>query len=173
MRRTIFLVVEGFTEEQFCNSVLKKYFESKGLFLCCAQIITSQKDSKPAHRGGGISIEKLCDNLGHVKNDNYLVSTLVDYYGFINPNEKSIDELIKDLKKSVEKKYSEALKYNNFIPYIQNHEIEAFLFCNPEITLKYLGVYFNKSEKAKALKKLRNNLKNKDPEDKKNGRDTD
>ncbi|MDD2839976.1 MAG: DUF4276 family protein [Rickettsiales bacterium] len=173
MSKTLYFVVEGCcTEQNLCKYFFKPYFNSKGIDFSYFVLKTKQTGSRQAFRGGSISIDKLCNNLGLVQNPNFLVSTLVDYYGFEEINNRSADDLESDLLNAVNKKYVN--KYNNFIPYIQKYEIETLLFCSPEITTNYLGIYSNCIERNKQLNELKKALqdKNFEPEEINDSKDT-
>lgn len=155
MSKILYLIVEGCqTEVQLCENIFKPYFNKKDIIFDYLVVKTSQRGCEKAFRGGSISIDILKINLDLVNNPSYLVSTFVDYYGFINPEKKKIDELTEDLRR--------AINNENFIPYIQQYEAETFLFCKPEITTKYLGIYSNSSERKQQLDKLNKTLQEKD-----------
>jgi hypothetical protein len=135
MKRLI-IIVEGSTEQAFCESVLQPFFNKKEIDVRPSKI----KKSK-----GGIvhwfSIKKQIEN--HLKQDTKVFVTLmIDFYGIHDKHEfpgwqKS--RLIADKYKRI--KFIEDAMHNDisgdlsrrFIPYIQLHEFEGLLFSDLNI----------------------------------------
>ncbi|GMO57270.1 MAG: DUF4276 family protein [Rickettsiales bacterium] len=161
MCKTLQFIVEGWTENGLCEKFFKPYFISKNINFDFHLIKTKNPDNcDPAFRGGGITTLKLLENLGIVNNPNYIVSTFIDYYGYQKTEEEkdfTREQLENNLKNKINK--------DNFIPYIQQYEAETLLFCDPQITAKFL----NGDEKE-----MQNILKDKkgNPEDINDGKET-
>lgn len=136
------------TELEFVNRILVPYFHSQNEFGHF-QAIQIKKS------GGGHGF----DNIEHFKNtisplksklsfnNNIIITTLLDYYG-INSDKKvpnysthiklnNVDKIIDSLEFELKKVVEEICPNNNFIPYIQKHEIETFLFANPIASFKF------------------------------------
>lgn len=133
MKRLI-IIVEGDSEEEFVNSILTPYLNSKEIYsIDCFKI---------KHSKGGLS------KYGHLKKDilntiyesNAVVTTLIDYYALPSDFPKfqeSLDivnkpyriEFLEDsIKKEVES--TQEKLFPNLFPYIQLHEFEALIFSS-------------------------------------------
>lgn len=139
MRNLIF-IVEGQTESEFVNRIIKPYFVSKGLqdHQIRSIIITMS--------GGGHGF----NNIEHFKNtirpvlyqkDEPIITTFIDHYG-INSEQKlpgycecikelDVEKRIQQMESQLNKIVQEIKDYRFFIPYIQRHEFETLLFSNP------------------------------------------
>ncbi len=135
------LIVEGSTELGFVSEVLKPYLAGKNIFVYARCVETSRsRRANKIYRGGGLS--KYCkvkaDLLRWIKEDQNIeayFSTMFDLYarppdfpGFekahrFNDKYKIVDEL--------EMSFSADLTEPRFLPYIQLHEFEALLLCDP------------------------------------------
>ncbi len=145
MKRLI-IIVEGDTEEEFVNSILRPYFYSKGFYqIDCFKI---------KHSKGGMSkyrhLKK--DILNIIYENNVVVSTLIDFYALptdfpkfedskqIQNKSNRITFLENAIKEEVEE--SQNANFPNLIPYIQQHEFEALIFSS----IKGIEELFEKSE---------------------------
>ncbi len=133
--KRIIIICEGQTEQQFCNDVLQKYFNQKGISL--------QNPAIKKTGGGIVNWEALKYQIEtHLRQDSTaIVTTLIDFYGIhehhkypnwkIASNNKVQKNAGMDL---MEKGMLEDVKnHNRFIPYIQLHEFEALLFSDISI----------------------------------------
>ncbi|TAG58365.1 MAG: DUF4276 family protein [Cytophagales bacterium] len=134
--KRIIIICEGQTEQSFCQNVLQPYFNTKNIWLETPTIKKS---------GGGIvnwnSLKKqIITTL--IQNPNIIVTTFIDYYGILErhnfPNwlesEKILDKnvRIKSLENAILLDINPNLQHR-FFPYIQLHEFECLLFCNPNV----------------------------------------
>ena len=171
MKRFVF-IVEGETEENFVNEILKPYFISKGIYneLQCFKI---------KHSGGGVSkyshIKK--DILNTIYEKGVIVTTMFDFYRLPSdfPNFKQLDNtkshyeqvlfLEREMKSDIE--HSQKNKFDNFIPYIQLHEFESLIFSS----IGGIEAIYERTEiKYSNLKKIFDDYNN--PEDINNGPNT-
>jgi len=135
MKRLI-MIVEGLTEQTFCESVLQPFFSNKEIDVRPSKI----KKSK-----GGIvhwfNIKKQIEN--YLKQDSgVFVTLMIDFYGIYDKHEfpgwqesKLISdkyERIKFVEDAMVRDIREDLK-RRFIPYIQLHEFEGLLFSDLSI----------------------------------------
>jgi hypothetical protein len=134
--KRIIIICEGETEQEFCTSVLSKYFAGKEIFVDAPLIKKSM---------GGIVkwpvLKREIENF--LKNDRSIfVTTLIDFYGLYkkfgfpqwdnagleqNKNRR-LDILENAMYKEIDEKFR-----NRFIPYIQLHEFEGLLFSNEKV----------------------------------------
>jgi len=130
--KTIIIICEGETEEEFCKTLLSVYLQD----ICRVETRLL---------GGNCSWERIKDMAEKAlkQQKNALVTTFFDYYGVktkkfpnwsetIRFNKANVRERIEILEKGMLDAIDSKLRYR-FIPYIQMHEFEAFLFNNIEI----------------------------------------
>lgn len=140
MKKLVF-IVEGDSENEFVNRLIRPYLASKGIpdYHIKSIIITMG--------GGGHGF----NNIEHFKNtvrpvlhreDQPVITSFIDHYR-LNSERKlpGYEECIResDIERKLakmEEKLQEAVQsirpYRFFIPYIQRHEFETLLFANPE-----------------------------------------
>lgn len=130
----LIIVVEGKTEEEFVNELLRPYFYSFGLYNVTAIKIQTSKGFK----GGFVNYQHLKrDILRLLHEPNTLVTTFVDYFR-IPTNLPNYDNCIKlsqvgDRIVCLEASMKSDIGYQDrFIPYIQQHEFESLLFTKSE-----------------------------------------
>jgi hypothetical protein len=133
MKRLI-VIVEGDSEEEFVNSILTPYLNSKEIYsIDCFKI---------KHSKGGLSkyshLKK--DILNTIYESDVVVTTLIDFYAlpsdFPNfleakeiPNKSNrLDFLENSIKEEIESTQNKL--FPNLIPYIQLHEFEALIFSS-------------------------------------------
>ncbi len=132
-------IVEGYTEQAFCRSVLAPELGAKGVFL------EAQLVGKPGQKGGVRSWESARrDILNALKQQaGRACTTMFDYYGLPGdwPGVREGKEKLSSLGVGVvEQKMHEDIcsalgsgfEARRFVPYIQLHEFEALLFCGPK-----------------------------------------
>lgn len=130
----LIIVVEGKTEEEFVNEMLKPYFYSSGFYDITAIKIQTSKGFK----GGFVNYQHLKrDILRLLQEPNTLVTTFVDYFR-IPSNLPDYDNCMKLIHVGNRITCLEASMKNDvgfegrFIPYIQQHEFESLLFTRSE-----------------------------------------
>ncbi len=118
---TVTMIVEGRSELEFCNTILKPYFHPKEIFL------------KPINLMGGVNVQKI---IGSAKNSHQsdIITTLVDYSGFEGFKSQTIEQIQNHLLQEI----PNPLK-SKFIPYLQLYEFEALLFSNITILCEKIG----------------------------------
>jgi hypothetical protein len=151
MKRLI-IICEGETEQEFCDAVLSSYFSSKGIMVYTPLIKTSH--------GGIVSWGKLKNEIEtHLRQDTEAcVTTFIDLYrlpsNYPDYNIKDPDNMQAGMKQGIDATLS-----SRFIPYIQRHEFECFIFASLDI----LKVTFQKdtndfTEIEKVIDKYKSNL---------------
>lgn len=170
MTINIAISIEGQTEESFVKQVLAPYFIQKNIFVEPI-IVKTKKLANHSYKGGTIPFAKAMKEITNLLTPKYdLVTTFYDYYGlhkdFIPTNNFTDSYKIVNL---IEQKMALHINNKKFIPYIQLHEFESFLFIEPVITTSNLmDCKKEKIEQAIniALKQANNNpeLVNNSPE---------
>lgn len=122
MKRLV-IICEGSTEKEFCDTVLYNYFLEKGITIYVPLIKTSH--------GGITSWGKLKNEIEiHLKQDKEAyVTTFIDLYrlpsDYPNYDINNVDNIEKGMKDNIESSLNP-----RFIPYIQRHEFECFVFAS-------------------------------------------
>lgn len=123
--KRIIIICEGQTEKEFCDLVLSNYFIEKNIYLHSPLIGKS---------GGIISWNNLKKEIEiYLKQDrSAYVTTFIDLYGlpsdYPNYNIKDPDKMQMAMKLGIDSTLS-----SRFIPYIQRHEFECFMFASMNV----------------------------------------
>jgi Domain of unknown function (DUF4276) len=137
--KKVFIVVEGYTELEFINSVLSDYLKSKIIEQNVAIIpFPISTNANLGKKGGGNSYKHWKnDLLKHTqKLEDKVVTTFMDYYALPEnfPNYKHCSAIIKidERLSCLEQAIKDDIAPNNykFFPYIQKHEFETLLFSS-------------------------------------------
>lgn len=160
MKRLI-IICEGETEKEFCDAVLKNYFLENNITIYTPLIKASQ--------GGIISWGKLKNEITtHLKQDKQAyVTTFIDLYrlpsNYPNYNIQNLNIMEAGMLQDVDVNIA-----SRFIPYIQRHEFECFLFASlPVLQDTFKRSDNNFTEIAKIVNQFTYNL-----EDTNNGSQT-
>lgn len=142
---TVLILTEGPTEHAFVRTILQPHLGTYGIYPVSTMVTTRRNPRSRDNKGGYVPRDKLVAELrillGHSQ---AYVTTLFDYYGFTGA----------DGSRSVEEEEAKLLEEvggdRRFIPYLQKHEFEAFMFSNPEVT----STYFNKPHLESRLERI-------------------
>ena len=151
---TVYIVVEGQTEQTFVREVLAPWIGIKEIFLIPALI------GKPGQKGGDIRFDRAKEDIGRLlrQRRNTYVSTMFDYFR-IEPNWPGKEEVKKHFsngtiltteqkaailenasRDEIEKLFPDCNSKHRFIPYIEMHEFEALLFSDPKSISEKTGI---------------------------------
>lgn len=133
MKRVV-ISVEGKTELLFIKAVLYPYLLDKKILVSPVPLYGYRTYN---------CIKKEILNLG--KGKDCIITTMYDFYGLskindfagINFNDFKTINCI-DKVKNIESSFSDDINLHNFIPYIQLHEFETFIFVDSSITANNL-----------------------------------
>lgn len=134
MMNRLFIVVEGQTEQEFVNTMLRPWLNGYGIFDVTPILIKTSKHC----RGGLINAQHLMNTIHGLlceSVDNQLVvTTFVDFFR-IPSNMPGYNDAMSHTSsiEQVEILESELYKTINdrrFVPYIQRHEFEALVFSS-------------------------------------------
>jgi hypothetical protein len=132
--KRLIIICEGETEQEFCKTVLSSHFLSKNIQLQYPKIKKSN---------GGIVkwtvLKKEIENHLKQSSDTY-VTTLIDFYGIkiehdfpcFYHNKKDNRGKVSLIEEGMKKDIDSLLSYR-FIPYIQLHEFECFIFTSLDV----------------------------------------
>lgn len=142
----LYLWAEGHTEQTFADVLLKPHLANLGLYLSVILIQHSRKKGK-IHRGGGrkyLAMKNgILNLLKQEKTHDVFFTTLIDLYAIPSefPGLQEAERLRQVPLKRVEfleSAFGSDVGDRRFIPHIQLHEYEAFLF----VDASQLGSFF-------------------------------
>jgi hypothetical protein len=152
--KKILISVEGPTEEQFIESILRPYLESilqpyllsDQCFLQPVILKTRREPSGKTYKGGVSSYDHIKKEVKFLLGDTSacIVTTMYDYYGLPNdfPGKKSLQPQWDAYQKvqHLEEKFQEDKDINDprFIAYLSLHEFEALLLSDIDQVIGYL-----------------------------------
>lgn len=147
-----YLFAEGQTEQTFAANVLSPHLANIGVYMQAAVLIAHAKKKGRTHRGGGRKYIPMKNDilrfLAQEKERDVFFTTMIDLYAIhadfpgLNESEK-LRSLPKERVETLERAFADDIGDPRFIPYIQLHEYEAYLFSDPA----KFGVFYNHHEK--------------------------
>ena len=117
------IAVEGPTEEDFVKKVLANHLLSFGVW---------PHPTLPGRRGGNISVQRLAAGMRELLRGFDAVTSLVDYYGSKQKENKTPDELESMILDQLNRTVARPVSPRRVFPYVQRHEFEALLFSDVE-----------------------------------------
>jgi Domain of unknown function (DUF4276) len=136
----LYLFAEGPTEQTFADTLIKPQLAQYEVFMHNPILIAHAKKKGQVHRGGGRNYLPMKNDiirfLKQEKAPDVFFTTMIDLYA-IHPDFPGLAEsesLRQDPIKRVEfleKRFADDMGDGRFIPYIQLHEYEAYLFSDP------------------------------------------
>jgi hypothetical protein len=156
----LYLFVEGQTEQTFADNTLKPHLAQYGVYMDKPVLIANSRKKGKVNRGGGCSYQPMKDDilrfLKQDKSQDVFFTTMIDLYA-IAPEFPKLSESEK-LRHTPEKRvefleqaFGDDIGDRRFIPYIQLHEYEAYLFVNPSY---FNNFYDDCEQKVKALMEI-------------------
>ncbi|HSS76566.1 MAG TPA: DUF4276 family protein [Thermoanaerobaculia bacterium] len=148
----LYLFAEGSTELTFADNLLKPYLANLGIYLQPPVLIAHAKKKGRVHRGGGRKYAPMKNDilrfLAQEKGRDVFFTTMIDLYA-IHPEFPGLadaDKLRHMPGKRVEvleQAFAKDIGDVRFVPYIQLHEYEAYLFSDPT----WFRYFYDHSEK--------------------------
>ena len=151
--------VEGPTEEEFVKDFLADHLRERGV----EPIPILLGSARGGYAGGNVSAERLVSEMAHLFHSFDAVTSLVDFYGFRNKGNRTVDELEEYLRQ----KLSHLWHPKKMIPYVQLHEFEGLLFSDVSV---FAGLIEAPDGSVEALQKIRSQFQT--PEDINDNKDT-
>lgn len=134
MKRGIYIICEGQSEEGFVNEILRPYFDAHGIYDVRPILMTTSK----GHKGGDVKYDRLRSNIENLlrREHDILVTTFIDFFRLKSDFPKfeaaqSIQNKM-DRVDFLEQALADAIQHPRFIPYIQLHEFEGLLFASKD-----------------------------------------
>ena len=114
--------VEGKTEEEFVKVVLAEHLRAKGVEPQPFLIGT----------GGNVTVNRLTSDMAKLYWSFDAVTSLVDFYGFRDKADRSVERLERHLLKEVRDRIHRRREWDEtkVFPYVQRHEFEGLLFSD-------------------------------------------
>lgn len=139
MTKTVFVLVEGQTEERFIKDVLAPEFYALDTFFDPRLLVTKRVKHGASFKGGVTTYGKFRNDVVRLLREakGRLVTTVVDYYGLPTdfPGMSSRPASTpRDRVAHIEKAILEDLASpRNFLPFLALHEFEAWLFASGDV----------------------------------------
>ncbi|HOH30437.1 MAG TPA: DUF4276 family protein [Candidatus Hydrogenedentes bacterium] len=138
------IVVEGQTEEEFANEVLRPHLSQYGISVS-ARMVSNRREHLRKYKGGLLEFEPLRLDISlwmrEERTRETRFTTMVDLYAYPNdaPGYDNAQRLQPyDKVRRLEQNLADAVNDTRFIPYIQLHEFETILFAD----MSKWGPYF-------------------------------
>jgi hypothetical protein len=136
----LYLFAEGQTEQTFADIALKPHLAAMGVYLRNPVLITHAKKKGKVHRGGGRKYLPMKHDiqrfLSQEKGGDVFFTTMIDLYA-IHAEFPGLDqaEKLRNMPERrvefLEQAFGDDIGDRRFLPYIQLHEYEAYLFSDP------------------------------------------
>lgn len=143
----LYLFAEGQTEQTFADNLIKPHLAQYQVYMHNPVLIAHTRKKGRVHRGGGRNYQPMKDDimrfLKQEKSSDVFFTTMIDLYA-IHPEFPGLAEaeLVRNdplaRVELLEQRFKEDINDQRFIPYIQLHEYEAYLFSDPAC-FKYLS----------------------------------
>lgn len=156
----LYLFAEGQTEQTFATTVLQPHLWKFDVYLQYAVLIAHAKKKGVVHRGGGRRYIPMKNDirrfLAQEKAPDVFFTTMIDLYALPAefPGRDEAEKLRLTPEKrveSLEQAFAADIDDPRFVPYIQLHEYEAYLFSDPE---KFSFFYSRQAKAVSALKAI-------------------
>lgn len=158
----LYLFAEGSTEQTFADTVLKPHLANFRVYLQPPVLIAHARRGGKVHRGGGRKYLPMKNDikrfLAQEKARDVFFTTMIDLYA-IHPDFPGLAdaEKLRHLPtarvQALEKTFADDIKDRRFLPYIQLHEYEAYLFSDPKC---FEFFYTNHQQQITALQTIAN-----------------
>jgi len=156
----LYLFAEGQTEQTFATNVLRPHLWEFGVYLQAAILVAHGKKKGVVHRGGGRRYSPMKNDIlrftAQERAADVFFTTMIDLYAIATefPGWDEAEKLRRSPEKRVEaleQAFADDIDDPRFVPYIQLHEYEAYLFSDPE---KFSFFYSQQATAIAALKAI-------------------
>ena len=154
------LFAEGMSELEFARKVLGPHLGSYGVFLHKPVLIATARKKRIVHRGGGTAFRPMQNDIERrLKEDHGAdvhFTTMIDLYRLHRdfPGRDEADDLRNqpyDRVASLEQSWSKETNDRRFIPFIQLHEFEAYLYTE---VAKFIDFFDNATQGIRNLQNV-------------------
>ena len=171
----LYLFAEGLAEQTFADSVLKPHLAFHEVYMHKPVLIANSHKKKTTHRGGGGNFAAMQKDIRRFLSQDHgcdvFFTSMIDLYA-LHKGFPGADESQKFLAEpyrrvhELEQSWANETNDHRFIPHIQLHEYEAYLFANISILSNYYP------DKERAIAKLAKLHESTEPELIDDGSDT-
>ena len=134
----LYLFAEGQTEQTFADTVLKPHLAQHKVYIHRTILIANAYKEGKIHRGGGRNFDAMQKDLVRFLKQNsardVFFTSMIDLYALPNnfPGLQKHDKITHPYRRveALEKSWAEKTNDGRFIPHIQLHEYEAYLFAD-------------------------------------------
>jgi hypothetical protein len=157
----LYLFAEGQTEQTFADSVLRPHLSGHGVYLHKPVLIASARRKGRIFRGGGRKYLPMKNDilrfLKQEKGPDVLFTTMIDLYAIAAdlPGFAGAEKLRGTPTKRVEyleEAFGQDIGDSRFLPFIQLHEFETYLFVEPR---QFESFYENCEKQVNHLQGIR------------------
>ena len=139
------MLVEGQSEEIFVRRTLAPHLAHHGVYVEGPILLWTKRSSTGGgHRGGVSSWEQIYKSLRPLTRDsNAWITTLLDFYGLPRdfPGLQHVSASINAQNKviALQEQFAAKISHQKFIPFLVLHELEAWLFSDPDRVEEHFG----------------------------------
>lgn len=126
--------VEGQTEEEFVKRILANHLRLQQIEPTPILVGSARGTS----RGGNVSTDRIVRDMVALLASHDAVTSLVDYYGFRDKGDKTVEDLEKCLRDLVLERVNADRYSEKVVPYVQRHEFEALLFSDVQVFANHI-----------------------------------
>ena len=153
----LLISVEGQTEENFVNDTLAPYLAKYRVYATPSLVWTRRDKSGGGFRGGAVTWGKIHNHLTMLSRDtDAWVTMIYDFYGLPGdcPGYQEAHQPGDPRQRVIElqNRIGTESGHPRLIPFFSLHELEAWLFCAPEVVAEHFG-------QAKLAKKIQEVVK--------------
>ena len=156
----LYLFAEGQTEQTFADNMLKLHLAYRRVYLQASVLVAHARKKGRVHRGGGCRYMPMKNDilrfLAQEKGGDVFFTTMIDLYSIpadfpgLTEAEK-LRHLPMKRVEGLERAFADDIGDGRFVPYIQLHEYEAYLFSDVNC-FRYF--YENHERQIAALKTI-------------------
>src|SRR6266850_2575698 len=142
----LYMFAEGPTEQVFSTTLLAPHLANTGVFLQAAVLIAHARRRGVVHRGGGRNYLAMKNDilrfLAQERAADVFFTTMIDLYAISAQfpqleESRKLSHLPQKRVEFLEQAFGNDIGDQRFIPHIQIHEYEAYLFCDPDCFLDF------------------------------------
>ena len=155
----LYIFAEGRTEQTFANRVLKPHLANFGVYMQNSVVIAHARKKGKVHRGGGRNFIAMQNDINRLLKQesgrDVFFTTMVDLYA-LHANFPGTEEAEKlrhvpyERVEALERSWFDETGDRRFIPFIQLHEFEAYLFVDVS---QFAFFYDNADSQISALQR--------------------
>lgn len=111
------ILVEGLTEKVFVQNLLREHLRRHDV------------EGTPVNLKGNVSVDRVAEEMAYLLRNHSSVTCLVDFYGFRDKGEATVEELEEKIRRAVQQS-AQWRPGRRVVAYVQQHEFEALLFSD-------------------------------------------